>query len=299
MTIKHKEEICTLFLWGLIVVITELGDNKVMKQAVDNVFIDVCTSKSDLIARPSLKTKSNPILSMTVCSTLSDWSSIFSLSCLTDFSVCCGFASYFLYKDFFSGKVMILILCILYWIIWCVMARYYVLCGVDYIINYFLIRDCFLIGSLPSVHLKICYSCCREASIMERPTSVCLLWAVLESPSRFFFLQFISLDTQWPWLPSWVRRKWSTRTRSPSPISSRRAVFCEAILCLARPSRSWKPSERCSKRRTRRSPTNENPFARKGAKNESIGVWFPSLLHKQLTIVIGIKRNAYWSIDWT
>ena len=55
------------------------------------------------------------------------------------------------------------------------MARYYVLCGVDYIINYFLIRDCFLIGSLPSVHFKICFSFCREASIMERPTSVCLL----------------------------------------------------------------------------------------------------------------------------
>lgn len=72
MTIKHKEEICTLFWWGLIVVITELGDNKVMKQAVDNVFIDVSTSESDLIARLSLKTKSSPILCMTVFSTSSD-----------------------------------------------------------------------------------------------------------------------------------------------------------------------------------------------------------------------------------
>lgn len=42
MTIKHKEEICKL-LWQISIVdITELGDNKVMKQAVDNVFIDVC-----------------------------------------------------------------------------------------------------------------------------------------------------------------------------------------------------------------------------------------------------------------
>lgn len=69
MTIKHKEEICTLFRLGLIVVITELGDNKVMKQAVDNVFIDVYAISSDLIARPSLKTKSSPILYTTVCST--------------------------------------------------------------------------------------------------------------------------------------------------------------------------------------------------------------------------------------
>lgn len=28
-----------------------------------------------------------------------------------DFSVACGFASYFMYKDFFSGKEMILMLC--------------------------------------------------------------------------------------------------------------------------------------------------------------------------------------------
>ncbi|CBK23166.2 uncharacterized protein [Blastocystis hominis] len=108
MTIKHKEEIF----------ITELGDNKVMKQAVDNVFIDAFTENE---VKPNF-----------VYDGL--------LYIVRLIYVCCGFASYFMYKDFFSGKVMILILCILY----------YVLCGVDYIINFFLIRDCFLIGSLPS-----------------------------------------------------------------------------------------------------------------------------------------------------
>ena len=54
--------------------------------------------------------------------------------------VVCGFASYFLYKDYFSGKEMILMLCV----------TYYLLCGVDYLINFFFIQNCFLIGSLPS-----------------------------------------------------------------------------------------------------------------------------------------------------
>ena len=76
---------------------------------------------------------------------------MFLFSVFTDFSVCCGFVSYFMYKDFFSGKVMILMFCILYSIDWRMISRYYILCGVDYIINFFLIRDCFLIGSLPSV----------------------------------------------------------------------------------------------------------------------------------------------------
>lgn len=45
MTIKHVEEI-SLDLLGnqLVVEITELGDNKVMKQNVDDVFIDVFMS---------------------------------------------------------------------------------------------------------------------------------------------------------------------------------------------------------------------------------------------------------------
>ena len=72
MTIKHKEEICMRLCSVLIVDITELGDNKVMKQAVDNVFIDVRHLQSDMIARPSPKTRSSPISSLTLCSTLSD-----------------------------------------------------------------------------------------------------------------------------------------------------------------------------------------------------------------------------------
>lgn len=45
MTIKHVEEI-SLDLLGnqLVVEITELGDNKVMKQNVDDAFIDVFMS---------------------------------------------------------------------------------------------------------------------------------------------------------------------------------------------------------------------------------------------------------------
>lgn len=45
MTIKHVEEI-SLDLLGnqLVVEITELGDNKVMKQNVDDAFIDVIMS---------------------------------------------------------------------------------------------------------------------------------------------------------------------------------------------------------------------------------------------------------------
>lgn len=45
MTIKHVEEI-SLDLFGnqLVVEITELGDNKVMKQNVDDAFIDVFMS---------------------------------------------------------------------------------------------------------------------------------------------------------------------------------------------------------------------------------------------------------------
>ena len=45
MTIKHVEEI-SLDLLGnqLVVEITELGDNKVMKQNVDDAFIDVFVS---------------------------------------------------------------------------------------------------------------------------------------------------------------------------------------------------------------------------------------------------------------
>ena len=45
MTIKHVEEI-SLDLLGnqLVVEITELGDNKVMKQNVDDAFIDVLMS---------------------------------------------------------------------------------------------------------------------------------------------------------------------------------------------------------------------------------------------------------------
>ena len=51
---------------------------------------------------------------MTLFFTLYDCSSTSYLFPVSSFSVACGFASYFLYKDYFSGREMILMLCVTY-----------------------------------------------------------------------------------------------------------------------------------------------------------------------------------------
>ncbi|KAK8800492.1 hypothetical protein JH06_2923 [Blastocystis sp. subtype 4] len=108
MTIKHIEETR----------ITELGDNKVMKQTVDDAFIDAFM-KNDV--KPNF---------------LFDYL-IYGIRIICGV---CGFVSYFKYKDYFGGKEMIAMLC----------AIYYILAVVDYIISFIFIKKSFLIGSLPT-----------------------------------------------------------------------------------------------------------------------------------------------------
>ena len=68
------------------------------------------------------------------------------------FSGICGFVVYFNYKDYFSGKEMILMLSIMFqYLIFIIIFSYYVLCAVDYFYSYLVVRDAFLIGSLPVV----------------------------------------------------------------------------------------------------------------------------------------------------
>ena len=67
----------------------------------------------------------------------------------------CGFLAYFKYKDFFAGKEMILLLCVLYLFRIGYDTRYYILVGIDYLYSYLVIKDSFIIGSLPDVGICI------------------------------------------------------------------------------------------------------------------------------------------------
>ena len=63
----------------------------------------------------------------------------------------CGFMAYFKYKDFFAGKEMILLLCIAYVFCNYYDLRYYFLVCIDYLYSDLVIKNSFIIGSLPDV----------------------------------------------------------------------------------------------------------------------------------------------------
>ncbi|KAK8822573.1 hypothetical protein WA577_005732 [Blastocystis sp. JDR] len=108
MTIKHVEEMR----------ITELGDNKVMKQAVDNAYFSALIEND---------VKPNYVYDIIIYS-------------LRAINVCCAFANYFLYKDYYSTRDMVIMLSIIY----------YLFCGIDYLVNFIFVKGAFLIGNLPS-----------------------------------------------------------------------------------------------------------------------------------------------------
>ncbi|KAK8821860.1 hypothetical protein AV274_5819 [Blastocystis sp. ATCC 50177/Nand II] len=108
MTIKHVEEMR----------ITELGDNKVMKQAVDNAYFSALIEND---------VKPNYVYDIIIYS-------------LRAINVCCAFANYFLYKDYYSTRDMVIMLSIIY----------YLFCGIDYLVNSIFVKGAFLIGNLPS-----------------------------------------------------------------------------------------------------------------------------------------------------
>lgn len=65
--------------------------------------------------------------------------------------MCCAFANYFLYKDYYSTRDMVIMLSIMSSNLRKVMRSYYLFCGIDYLVNFIFVKGAFLIGNLPSV----------------------------------------------------------------------------------------------------------------------------------------------------